>query len=85
MNNISIEEAEVRSSLEVLDFMQDRQNDRHSKLQAYCSLLNKACSILVCLIITVLIVERIIVRTFTIQATIGEDILISTITLHRTE
>ena len=42
MNNISIEEAEVRSSLEVLDFMQDRQNDRHSKLQAYCSLLNKA-------------------------------------------
>lgn len=43
-----------------------------------------ACSILVCLIITVLIVERIIVRTFTIQATIGEDILISTITLHRT-
>lgn len=44
-----------------------------------------AYSILVCLIITVLIVERIIVRTFTIQATIGEDILISTITLHRTE
>ena len=43
-----------------------------------------ACSILVCLIITVLIVERIIVHTFTIQATIGEDILISTITLHRT-
>ncbi len=44
MKNISIEETEVRSSLEVLDFMQDRQSDRHSKLQAYCSLLNKAAA-----------------------------------------
>lgn len=42
MKNISIEKTEVRSSLEVWDFMQDRQSDRHSKLQAYCSLLNKA-------------------------------------------
>lgn len=42
MKKISIEQIEIRASIKLFDFLQERQNKRFSKLQAYCYLLNKA-------------------------------------------
>lgn len=42
MNNKSTSKTKAIMSLEVLDLIKDKQGERHSKLQALCSLLDKA-------------------------------------------
>lgn len=42
MKKTSIEQIEIRASIKLFDFLQERQNNRFTKLQAYCYLLNKA-------------------------------------------
>lgn len=43
MKDIRTEIAEVRSCMELFDFLQERRNERYTRFEAYCYLLDKAC------------------------------------------
>ena len=42
MKNLAIETTEVRSNMKLFDFLQERHNERYTRFEAYCYLLNKA-------------------------------------------
>lgn len=43
MKNFPVEMSQVRACMKLFDFLQERHNDRYTKFEAYCYLLNKAC------------------------------------------